>query len=124
MNWWDVLWILFIVMPLILFWMFALADLFRRDDLSGISKVIWLFAIVFLPLLGTTLYVLLRPHDLEASVRDRRAFDETTMRWDEATMPNSATSRAEQLSILARLHDSGQLSESEYSSEKSRILAT
>ena len=48
------------VLPLIMFWVFALADLFRRYDISGWAKAAWLFAIVFLPFLGTIFYVLTR----------------------------------------------------------------
>jgi hypothetical protein len=64
MNWdvfWSVLFVMFIAIPLMFIWAFAIIDLFRRRDLSGLGKVVWLFFIIFLPLIGTISYYLVRP---------------------------------------------------------------
>lgn len=64
-TFWDVVWasfiILFIFVPLILLWVFALADLFRRTAMSAIARVLWLLAIVFFPIFGPLIYLLVRP---------------------------------------------------------------
>lgn len=64
-TFWDVLWasfiIFFIIVPLIMLWVFALADLFRRRGMSAVSRVIWLLVIVWLPRLGPLIYLLVRP---------------------------------------------------------------
>jgi len=49
-----------IFIPLIMLWVFALADLFRRDDLGGGWKVLWLFAIIVLPIIGVIIYFFTR----------------------------------------------------------------
>ena len=123
MNWWDVLWILFIVIPLVMLWGFALVDLFGRHDIGGWSKAAWLFAIIFFPVLGTLLYVLFRPRYIDESYFDRRSVNKTAGYWDERTTQQPA-SRAEQLSVLSRLHDSGALTDQEYTTEKSRVLGS
>ena len=64
-TFWDVIWgaflIMFIFVPLILLWVFALADLFRRKAMRAISRVLWLLAIVFFPIFGPIVYLLVRP---------------------------------------------------------------
>lgn len=123
MNWWDVLWILFIVIPMVMLWGFALVDLFQRHDISGWAKAAWLFGIIFFPIIGTLVYVLFRPRYIDESYFDRRAANQTAGDWDQRMAPPSS-SRAEQLSVLSQLHDSGKLTDSEYSAEKSRVLGS
>ena len=68
MNWevfWAIMVGLFIVIPLLMIWLFAIVDLFGRADLGGFAKVLWLLAILFLPIVGTLGYYLFRP--VEAS---------------------------------------------------------
>lgn len=68
-TFWDVFWalliVLFIFIPLLLLWAFALVDLFMRRDLRW-GKVLWLFAIIILPILGPIIYLLVRP--IEADI--------------------------------------------------------
>ncbi len=58
---WSAVILLFVFIPLILFWIFALADLFRRSDVSVVARVVWLIVIIMLPLLGPVTYLLVRP---------------------------------------------------------------
>jgi hypothetical protein len=58
---WSAFMLLFIFIPLILFWIFALADMFRRTDLTVVGRVVWLIVIIMLPLLGPIIYLLVRP---------------------------------------------------------------
>jgi hypothetical protein len=66
-TFWDVIWgsfiIFFVFIPLLLLWFFALADLFMRKNLSGVAKVVWLLVIIFIPILGPLIYMLVRPQD-------------------------------------------------------------
>ena len=69
MDWdvfWSVLFVVFIVIPIFMIWIFAIADLFMRPDIRGFTKVLWLFGIIFFPMLGTILYFLTRPAVPEA----------------------------------------------------------
>jgi hypothetical protein len=52
--------IMFVFVPLILLWTFALVDLFVRRDIRW-RKVLWLIFIVFLPIFGPLIYLLVRP---------------------------------------------------------------
>ncbi|TET54572.1 MAG: hypothetical protein E3J64_01685 [Anaerolineales bacterium] len=52
--------LLSLFLPIILVWLFALADLFIRRDLRAGARVVWLLVIVLVPLLGPLVYLVLR----------------------------------------------------------------
>ena len=68
-TFWDVIWasfiILFVFVPLVMLWVFALVDLFGRRDLRWL-KVVWLLVIIFIPILGPLIYLLVRPQEYAA----------------------------------------------------------
>jgi hypothetical protein len=74
MDFWDFFWLLVIFVPLTMMWGFSLYDLFHRDDLGGGAKAVWLVVIVFLPLVGTFIYLTLRPRG--ATSRERQMLAE------------------------------------------------
>jgi hypothetical protein len=43
----------------------AFIDNFRRRDHSGWAKAVWMLVIIFLPLLGTFIYLIARPPSIE-----------------------------------------------------------
>lgn len=65
-TFWDVIWatsiLMFVFIPLTLLWIFALGDLFQRRDIRWL-KVSWLLLIIFVPILGTLVYLLVRPEE-------------------------------------------------------------
>src|SRR5579871_4581598 len=60
-TFWDVFFLMFIWIPLLVVWVAAIFDVFTRRALSGWAKAAWLLAIVILPFVGTLLYVIFRP---------------------------------------------------------------
>lgn len=72
-TFWDVFWglliVFFIVIPLILLWVFALLDLFRRKGMAAIARVLWLLLIIYLPILGPLIYLVVRPPGEEVTYR-------------------------------------------------------
>ena len=61
MSLWQLIFILLIYIPTVLLWLFALVDLARRQDLSGLAKGLWAVAIVFLPVIGMFVYFATSP---------------------------------------------------------------
>lgn len=106
---WEAFFILLIWIPLIMVWAFALVDIFRRDDIHGVAKALWIVCVVVLPFFGTLIYLIARP---AGATRDERAFAEYAAATDPAT----------QLQTLADLHDRGKLTDGEFAAEKARIL--
>jgi hypothetical protein len=110
-----VLWVLVIVIPITLMWAFALVDLFRRDDLPGWGKAIWLVVVIVFPVVGSVVYLFLRP--VGATPEERRALAATASDMDTHTS-------ASDLSALSELHDRGKLTDSEFAAAKARIIPT
>ena len=81
-TFWDVFFLLLIWIPLITLWIFALADIFRRRDMRGASKALWVACVVFVPWLGTFIYLLSRP---QMDV----ALDDYAQRHGEASPPRA-----------------------------------
>ncbi len=64
MDWtvfWGIMLTLFVFVPLLMIWLFAVVDLFGRADVGGLGKMLGLLAILFLPMLGTLMYYAFRP---------------------------------------------------------------
>jgi membrane protein implicated in regulation of membrane protease activity len=112
MDWdvfWSVLFVMFIALPLLFIWGFAIVDLFTRRDLSGFGKFLWLMFILFLPFIGTLAYYIFRPS---------YAYDSTP-----EMQQARASFVADNLTQLTALHDRGVLSDEEFNKQRSRILA-
>jgi hypothetical protein len=58
-----------LVVGLIVIWVGALFDLWRRADISTGAAIIWTVVIVLFPLLGTLIYVFTRPADANVTYK-------------------------------------------------------
>ncbi len=65
MVFWNWFFILVIFIPMTIAWIYTTVDIFGRPDQSGLAKVLWLFLILFVPLLGMLIYFGTRPSDAE-----------------------------------------------------------
>jgi hypothetical protein len=117
MSFWNAFFLCLIYLPLVLLWGFALFDIFDREDLSGAGKALWCAVVILLPFIGTFIYLILcRPGTSAADRRElERAERERTARY-------ASSSTAEQLSLLAELHDRGKLTDLEFAIEKEHLL--
>ena len=118
-TFWNAFWLLLIYIPLLLVWGFALVDIFRRYDLNGWMKALWVACVILVPFLGTLIYLLFRRPG--ATPEERQAIDQSSREFVEKYSPSNTT---EQLRTLADLHDCGKLSDAEFAAEKSRVLGT
>ena len=118
-GFWNFFWLLLIYIPLLLIWVFALVDIFRRDDLSGVWKAIWVIVVILIPFFGTLIYLLFRP--VGATRQERAAIDQASKELSEKYTPDN---RAQQLAMLADLHDRGKLTDEEFAAEKARVLSS
>jgi predicted PurR-regulated permease PerM len=111
------LWIIWIW---ILIWIFI--DIFRSRDLSGWAKALWVLFVLFLPLLGVLVYLIVRGGSMhERTVQQARQQDQAARAYiREAAGPESS---ADQLAKLADLRDKGVITPAEFDREKAKILA-
>jgi Na+-transporting methylmalonyl-CoA/oxaloacetate decarboxylase gamma subunit len=118
-GFWDILWsmvVFFFWFMLIWIWITCLGDLFRRNDLSGGSKAIWIVVLIFLPLLGCLIYMIARPKVTPQDVQ-------MMAQAEAATKAAGGVSTADELAKLAQLRDAGAITIPEYESLKAKLLA-
>ncbi len=54
--------LLLIWLPITICWVFGLFDIvFRREDLGGWAKGLWVLFLILLPVIGLVIYVVFRP---------------------------------------------------------------
>ena len=100
-SFWEGFFLFLIFLPLAMMWGFAMVDIFRRDDMGGWSKALWVTCVILVPFFGTLM--------LEDANRE----------FVERYAP---TNGASQLATLADLHDLGKLTDDEFTQEKARLL--
>ena len=73
-TFWDALWTMFVFFLWIL-WFFLLFkiifDVFRRHDVGGGKKVLWLIFILFVPFIGVFAYIIANGDDMAKRDMDR-----------------------------------------------------
>ena len=118
-TFWDIV-ISMVWFALLFMWIMIVisifSDIFRRKDLSGGWKVIWIIVIFWIPFIGILIYIFSRPkltaQDLEMATQA-----------EAAQKAASQVSVADQLEKLTQLRDSGAISVPEYESLKAKLLA-
>ncbi|MEP6758247.1 MAG: SHOCT domain-containing protein [Actinomycetota bacterium] len=100
-----------------LIWMFigVFADIFRRNDLSGGAKALWILFIFVLPLLGILIYMIGRPKMTEQDM-------EMMSQAQEAQRRVEGYSAADEVAKLAKLRDEGKITAEEYEEQKKRAM--
>jgi Phospholipase_D-nuclease N-terminal/Short C-terminal domain len=116
-TFWEAFFLFLIFLPLAMMWGFALIDIFRRDDMGGFSKALWVTCVILVPFFGTLIYLIARPAG--ATKEERIMLDEANREFVARYTP---TNSASALAALADLHDRGKLTDDEFASEKARLL--
>jgi hypothetical protein len=107
-----------VFMFILWFWLFitVASDLFRRHDVSGWAKVLWVILLIVLPYIGIFAY-LLTQHRGMAEREQARA---KQMREDLRQVVGF--SAADELEKLDRLKSAGTISQEEYSRLRARLV--
>jgi hypothetical protein len=117
-EFWEVFLLLLIWIPLLILWIFALTDLARRHDISGLAKGLWAVAIVLLPVIGMIIYFITRPHDDE--VQNFAKAPATAGTTNPGAIDHATIT---QLEKLADLRDAGAITEEDFASMKAKLLS-
>jgi Phospholipase_D-nuclease N-terminal/Short C-terminal domain len=121
----DILWTLLIFFLWVMwFWLLIviIGDVFRRRDIGGGKKTIWLIFILFVPFIGVLAYVLansdgMAERNLERARKDQAQFD-TYVR--ETAGSGGA---AAEIDKAKQLLDSGAITQAEFDAIKAKALA-
>ena len=99
-----------------------LSDLFRDRDLSGWWKAVWVFFLIFVPVLTALIYLIARGKGMQE--RAAQAEAEAKKQLDEYVRQQAAAaSPAEELQRLHELQEKGALSSEEFENAKAKLLA-
>jgi hypothetical protein len=112
-SFWETFFLILIFLPLALVWAGALLDIFRRDDMGGASKALWVATVILVPFFGTLIYLIARP--VGATPEERDMLDQ----FETRSAPDDS---AAALKMLSELHDRGKLTDEEFAAEKARVL--
>jgi Short C-terminal domain/Phospholipase_D-nuclease N-terminal len=120
----DVLWTMFIFF-LFIIWIWILitvfADIFRRKDMSGIGKAVWIIFVIVLPYLGVLVY-LIANHDGMAD-RNMKQMQTQQAATDEY-IRSVAGGAAAEIEKAKGLLDSGAITQAEFDAIKQKALAS
>jgi ABC-type transport system involved in cytochrome bd biosynthesis fused ATPase/permease subunit len=123
----NIFWtILEVFLWVIWFWVLitVFIDIFRSHDLSGVSKALWFVFVLFIPLIGVLVYLIVRGgsmHDRAAQQVQQQ--DAEARRYIQQAAAEAPASTADQLAKLADLRDRHVISDAEFDREKAKVLA-
>jgi uncharacterized membrane protein len=123
----DILWSMFAFFFFLIFlWMIfgIITDIFRSDDLSGVSKALWCIALILIPFLTIFIYLIARGHGM--TKRALKANQEAQEQFDAYVRQTAGTSNgaAGEIKSAKELLDSGAISQDEFEQIKAKALAT
>ncbi|MEM6579581.1 MAG: SHOCT domain-containing protein, partial [Pseudomonadota bacterium] len=120
----DIIWSIFWLFLMVAwFWVMisVVSDIFRSKDLNGISKAIWIGAVMLLPWLGVLAYLVLRGDKMEE--HNRAALEKMEGAQRDYIRSVANVSAADELERLATLKEKGVLSDEEFEAQKAKVLA-
>ena len=100
------------------FWLFVsvASDLFRRNDISGWGKVLWVIAIILFSYIGIFAYILTQGRGMAERNQARAQQASADLRQV------AGFSAADEMEKLNRLKSSGSISEQEYARLRARLV--
>ena len=108
-----------VFMFILWFWLFitAASDLFRRHDVSGFAKVLWVILLIVLPYIGIFAYILTQGGGM--AERNRA---QARMARDEIRQI-AGFSAADEIAKLDRMKSEKSISEEEYTRLRARLIS-
>lgn len=124
-SFWDFFWFIisfFLLMAYLVVLFQVITDLFRDRDTSGWVKAVWVFFLVFLPMLTALIYLIVRGKGMTersvAAARSAQADAEAYIR----SVSAGAGSPADEITRAKALLDSGAIDQAEFDALKAKAL--
>ena len=119
----DLLWSLIIIFFFVVYFMMlfsVIVDVFRRHDIHGGKKALWLLFILFAPLLGLLIYLIVNGHGI--AERQAKDVQQSQAQLDDHIKAVAGGS-AEQIAKAKELLDAGTITQAEFDQMKAKALA-
>ena len=124
-SFWDFFWFIisfFLLMAYLLVLFQIIGDLFRDKSTSGVLKAVWVFFLIFLPILTSLIYLIARGQGMTerniAAAQSAKADTESYIR-----SVSSAASPADEIARAKALLDAGSITQPEFDALKAKALA-
>jgi Short C-terminal domain/Phospholipase_D-nuclease N-terminal len=118
----DVLWTMLIFFAWVIwFWLLitVFADVFRRHDIGGGMKTLWIIFVIILPFLGVFIYLITQHEGMTERNLKREEAQQAYIRQ----VAGSGGS-ADEIAKAKQLLDSGAITQAEFDTIKAKALAT
>jgi hypothetical protein len=123
----NIFWTIFeVFLWVVWFWILitVFIDIFRSHDLSGVSKALWFVFVLFIPLIGVLVYLIVRGGSMhERAAQQVQQEDAEARRYIQQAAAEAPASTADQLAKLADLRDRHVITDAEFEREKAKVLA-
>lgn len=120
----DVLWSLLIFMAFLL-WIFlaitCFSDIFRRRDMGGVMKAIWVVLIILIPYFGVLVYLI--AHHGGIAERNEARSQAMQQAFDDRVREASGGGAAAEIAEAQRLREGGAITDEEFAALKAKALA-
>ncbi len=121
----DVLWTMLIFFIWIAWFMLlfrVIIDLFRRHDISGVMKVVWMIFVIIVPFLGVFVYLITQSHNM--AERDMKEAQASKDQFDSYVKTVSSGGAATEIEKANALLSSGAITQAEFDAIKQKALAS
>ena len=120
----DVLWSM-VIFFLFVIWIWILitvfADIFRRRDIGGGMKAVWIIFVILLPYLGVFIYLIAEGHKM--AERNAAQMNAARAQQDDYIKSVAGSSPADQIAQAKSLLDSGAITQAEFDGLKAKALS-
>ena len=121
----NILWSMLIFVGFIMWiWLAIMVfmDIFRRRDIGGFAKAIWIIFIIFIPLLGVLVYLIayhngIADRNVKGMEAQQAAFDQQVREAAGKSGP------ASEIDTAQKLLDAGTITQDEFDAMKAKALA-
>jgi hypothetical protein len=113
------LWCLWIFLFVVWFWLLIMifADVFRRHDIGGFAKTMWIIFVIVLPFLGIFIYLITQSKGMaERNIAQAQAQQEQLRQM-------VGTSSADELMKLDQHKASGSITDDEYQRMRAKVVS-
>jgi hypothetical protein len=102
----------------------VLIDVFRRHDIGGFAKALWVIFVVILPWLGVLIYLIVEHNGMrERSVRQARAQRQAFDEYVRDAAGTAGGGSASEIAQAKQLLDDGAITQEEFDALKAKALA-
>jgi putative oligomerization/nucleic acid binding protein/phospholipase D-like protein len=123
----DVLWTMFIFfLWVVWFWLLftVFVDVFRRHDIGGGKKTIWLIFVIILPFLGVFIYIITQNDGMTQRNLDRAKSQQAQFDQYVRDTAGGGGGAATEIANAKQLLDQGAITQAEFDAIKQKALAT